>query len=144
MKKIIYSLMVTGLLVSCKNAKKDAQAIADFKCISFENEDSTKIKGFEKNINDIESKYEGADLAQLIKISDSLFNKNCTAKIEHEKKLKELEKENKEFLESARNGLYEDASNELDKLKDQAEADAYINETNKMMDDLNKENPFEN
>ena len=114
MNKLLLLSLLSVFALSCNNVEKDANTIAEFKCISFDLEDSTKIKTYAVQISEIEKNYSGEKLAKLLTISDSLYKK-CPSKIEHEKRMKELEAESKEYFESLSKELYSDEMSKLEK-----------------------------
>lgn len=133
MKKLFFLLSISVVTLSCRNIDKDSQAIADLKCVAYSAEDSLEIKGYEQNITEIKSHWKNADLAKLINNSNSLFAKQCTAKIEDDKKIKEMEDASKKWLES-----YEGQPLEAS-IPSMEETDAYIRESQKMMKDIENE-----
>lgn len=138
MKKLFSILMLATLVVSCRNLDKDAQAIADFKCISFSSEDSLKVKEYSVEIKKIEDKWTGNDLATLVSTADKLFNTKCTAKVEHERKVKELEEQSKKFMDEFVNPN----ESEISQTSSNYETDAYIKETDAMLDKINHEEDY--
>ncbi|MGH1519394.1 hypothetical protein [Chryseobacterium sp. JK1] len=82
MKKIIYSLMVTGLLISCgKSIESDAKAIADLMCKSQKDLSNTSENlKYVDEIEKIEAKYEGEEKEKLEKLAEELYIKQCRNK----------------------------------------------------------------
>ena len=135
MRKIVYSLMTIALLTSCSKLKKDAQTLADLKCLSMATYGDKQDK-YEKQIDLIVSKYTGEDLVKLEKTATDILNKTCTYKIENDKENAEAEKELKERLENirARKAAKNSATN-MDELLDDYESyvDQYIKMYKKAM-----------
>ena len=127
MRKITYSLMTMWLLMSCSEIKKDAQTIADLKCLAIDAHGDKKER-YEQQIDIISIKYSGSDLVELEKTADELFKK-CPAKIKEDKENAEFEKEMKEMdKKSFSDSISSDSSNinDYDKLLDDYED--YMNE----------------
>ena len=75
--------MTMWLLMSCSEIKKDAQTIADLKCLAIDAHGDKKER-YEQQIDIISIKYSGSDLVELEKTADELFKK-CPAKIKEDK-----------------------------------------------------------
>ena len=115
------------LLMSCSEIKKDAQTIADLKCLSMDAHGDKKER-YEQQIEIISIKYSGSDLVELEKTADELFKK-CPAKIKEDKENAEFEKEMKEMdKNSFSDSISSNSSdiNDYDKLLDDYED--YMNE----------------
>lgn len=92
--------MVAGLLMSCgKSVEKDAQTIADFKCLEF-NSRGDKRDQYRAEMEKITSKYSGEDLAKLETLAKELFEKNCQEKIKEDKENEAFEKEMNSYSDS--------------------------------------------
>lgn len=117
MKKIVYTLLVTSLLISCSKVKKDAQTIADLKCLAMDAH-GDKRDVYEKQIDDISVKYTGADLVELEKqVAENL--KKCPAKIKEDKETAEFEKEMQEMDKEVSSNNSSDSSsdsNDIDQM----------------------------
>ncbi len=96
MKKLSYLIIITGLAISCSKVKKDAETVADLKCLVL-NSNGDKRDMFEQQIDMIYIKHKGADLVELEKISEELLSTNCPAKLKQDKENAEFEKEMKEM-----------------------------------------------
>ncbi|SIT03982.1 hypothetical protein SAMN05421786_104240 [Chryseobacterium ureilyticum] len=79
MKKIIYSLIVVGLLISCgKSIESDAKTIADLMCKSQKDLSNTSENlNYVEEIEKIEAKYEGEEKEKLEKLAEELYIKQC-------------------------------------------------------------------
>lgn len=81
MKKIIYSILVIGLLTSCgKSVEKDAQTIANFLCLKLNADKNKKKREYSGEIDKIIAQYSGEDRANLEIMAKELFEKKCQTK----------------------------------------------------------------
>ncbi|MCT3807258.1 hypothetical protein HZP70_00585 [Elizabethkingia anophelis] len=81
MKKIIYSILVIGLLTSCgKSVEKDAQTIANFLCLKLNADKNKKKREYSEEIDKIIAQYSGEDRANLEIMAKELFEKKCQTK----------------------------------------------------------------
>ena len=107
----MYTLLVTSLLISCSKVKKDAQTIADLKCLAMDAH-GDKRDVYEKQIDDISVKYTGADLVKLEKqVAENL--KKCPAKIKEDKETAEFEKEMQEIDKEVSSNNSSDSSSDF-------------------------------
>lgn len=123
MKKFLFSIALTSLLISCgKSIENEAKIVADFKCLAYNNH-GDKRDEFEKEIDKITSKYSGEDRAKLEKLSEELFQKSCTEKIKEDKEMEAYEKEMNKLdetiedeSENIQNTYSNSSNNDFDKM----------------------------
>ncbi|WP_028122491.1 hypothetical protein [Epilithonimonas tenax] len=94
MRKLTYTLLIAGLFSSCSKLKKDAQTVADLKCLALDAHGDKRDR-YEQQIEIIGISYTGSDLVELEKQVAENFKK-CPAKILKDKEDLELEKAIKE------------------------------------------------
>ncbi|HCN49687.1 MAG TPA: hypothetical protein DIT10_11430 [Chryseobacterium sp.] len=133
MKKIIYSLMVTGLLISCgKSIESDAKTIADLMCKSQKDLSNTSENlKYVEEIEKIEAKYEGEEKEKLEKLAEELYIKQCGNKAVSDF----LKSSEKDTLQEGETVLSSDPNLNEDDYNIQSSTN---NDYDKMLDDYEK------